>query len=144
MKNNEYFKTALDLYWNEDYEKLFEYCKEVCPKEIDNIELWKLFGVGAGMTGKPSIALMCYETVFNLEPDDDYNLINYLRALFHNDQVEIAIDKIYEYESRFNNQHIINNFKEILTQAQGQYDIKQVVECLPNSLRNEVTFSLII
>ena len=134
MKNykTERFKTALNLYRENRFSELFEYCEKATQEEINNLELWKLFGVSAGTTGNSSIALKCLETVWTIEPNN-MNLANYLRAMFHNDMAEEAIDKLYELEAEID-EDMIQHLKMILIEAADQYDLKQLLESLPKSL----------
>ena len=136
--NTKHFRKALDLYWDENYQELFKYCEKACLDEIENIELWKLFGVAAGMTQRQSIAFKCHETVFNLEPENDLNLINFLTSLFHNDMAENAIEVIHKFESRFDNEHIIRMFRDLLIAAGEQYEIDSLICHIPSSIMQKL------
>jgi tetratricopeptide (TPR) repeat protein len=136
MKNCDtpHFQKALDLYWKEEYQLLFEYCKEVTELEPDNVELWKLFGAGAGMSKNPEYAVLCYERVVSLEPDKENNMMNLITAYFHNDQAEIAIEYMYQLEERFS-ENMILRLKETLAQAKGHYNVEQVISYLPPTIQ---------
>lgn len=118
---------AVSLYTEQNFEELFEFCSIETQKDLENLELWKLFGVASGMTGRPEVAMRCFETIYNLSNGSDiHNTLNLITAYFHNDMAEEAIPFINKYHMRFEGK-LLEGFLYTLDQAFGQYNKEQLL-----------------
>lgn len=129
----ERFEKALDLYNKEDFAGLFEFCKKEAPFEVNNIELWKLFSIGAGMTNHSQVAVMACETVFSLESEHFGNFLNLITTYFHNDQGEEAIELIHAQKHQINPNNI-QFIIDLIIEASNQYDQNDLIRALPEPI----------
>lgn len=135
--NTALFRYALDLYRKESYQELFSFCEKAVKSEPENFELWKLFGVGAGMSKNSEIAVLCHERVISLEPNNEHNIMNLITAYFHDDKAEVAIEYIHQIKDRFSDNMVLR-LKETLAQAKGHYDVNQVISYLPKNIQKKL------
>lgn len=131
-------ETAIGLYREQAFEELFDFCNIETQKDVNNIELWKLYGVAAGMTGKPNIAIKCAETVYNTSTVlDPYNLVNLITGYFHNDMAEEAVELINKHHKEVRGD-AYEPFLHTINEAFGQYNKEQLLSYLDPSLSKEI------
>lgn len=130
---------AIELYRAQKFEELFNHCNLETQKDVTNLELWKLYGVAAGMTGQPNIAMKCAETVYQSSTVlDQYNLVNLITAYFHNDMAEEAIDLINKHHKEVQGD-AFEPFLHTINEAFGQYNKEQILAHLDPDLSKTLT-----
>lgn len=101
------FDVALDLFHSGDMEGLTKHCERVLqnPEHQDNIEIWKLFGIGLVETQRFDAAITAFETARKFDYEDFAVTCNLITANFQKGDKKRALEllshslKIFQSDS---------------------------------------------
>lgn len=126
---------AKSLYRNNEFHKLISFCQKECTINPDNLEMWKLYSVAAGMLDKAVLANSCCLRIYDKNPDDLRNISNLIASYFHTNNPQKALEIIIKHSGDFEGE-ILESVLETITTATIEYD--DVFNSIPNWMQDKI------